>query len=303
MPTVFWTGRLSPLMKALVNFNCALAWLSGKMANIPAMKHRMKLGYSGICSNDVTFYDKKGSEHYHYAAEMLLKGIDVKNRVVLDAGCGTGIVSLMALKQGASSVLGIDISRTMVNLCREKSIVEGLDKNQATFKQADIENLNLPDNSFDAALSGLVLGLVPNQVKALKQMYRVLKPGGRIAIAMHGPEIYWEACDATFRATSKRLVLGYRIEFWPRKEKEIRKMLVKAGFRDVTIRKLSWHDEFDSGDKTYDFFTSVSSAWWLAKFPPDKRIPESEKARRYFKDNKINRLTFDVILAYGQKSQ
>ncbi len=105
---------------------------------------------------------------------------------VLDVACGTGLVSFRIVdvvgKDGA--VVGTDISGEMVEaacrLAAERKI------GNVRFERCDAEELCLDDEPFDAALCGLGLMYVPNPVKALKEMGRLLKPGGRAAAAVWG---------------------------------------------------------------------------------------------------------------------
>jgi len=64
MPPIFWTGKLSLTMKVLVNTSNLLAWISGNARDTFAMKQRMKRGYEGTYSSDISRYDELGLEHY-----------------------------------------------------------------------------------------------------------------------------------------------------------------------------------------------------------------------------------------------
>jgi len=301
MPPVFWTGKLSLRMKWLANINCLLAWMTGNARDTAAMKKRMKLGYEGACSDHVTRYDELGLEQYTKIATNLLEGVDLRGKEVLDVGCGTGILSLLAIKQGAAKLTCGDLSEYMLGQCRKKIIAQGFSEERVDFRQLDAECLPYDDKSFDAVISGMLIGLVPNQEKVVTEMARVLRPKGTLAFSTHGPNYFWEASDATFRAIPKRYVMGYRIEYWPRKETEIRRMLAQAGLVNVQTRRVTWQDGFENGGKAYDFFAAVSASWWNAKLPPDKIEEISKKTRDYFEHNRVTQITHDVILAYGRK--
>jgi ubiquinone/menaquinone biosynthesis C-methylase UbiE len=301
MPPLFWTGKLSPSMKLMANINSLLALMTGNAINTTAMKRRMKLGYEGTCSDHVTHYDEFGLEHYTKIATALLKGADVRDKEVLDVGCGTGILSILVLKQGAAKLICGDASEYMLGQCRKKIMAQGYVAEKVDFRQLDAESLPCGDKSFDLVVSGMLLGLVPNQQKAVTEMARVLRTGGMLAFSTHAPECWWETGDAAFRAIPKRYTVGYRIEYWPRKGIEIQRMLVKAGLADVQTRRLFWQDNFETGGKAYDFFASVSASWWNAKLPPDKIEEISGKTREYFDRNKVTQITHDIILAYGRK--
>jgi ubiquinone/menaquinone biosynthesis C-methylase UbiE len=302
MPAVFWTGRLSPLMKVMVNVNNLLALVTGNARDTAAMKQRMKLGYEGACSDHVTHYDEFGLDHYTKIATGLLEPVNLRDKEVLDVGCGTGIISTLVLKQGAAKLICGDISEYMLGQCQEKVVARGYGAEKVQFRQLDAESLPYADNSFDAVVSGMLLGLVPNQAKVVAEMARVLRPGGILAFSTHGPDCWWETSDAAFRAIPKRYTLGYRIEYWPRKEIEVHRWLKRAGLVDIETRNLFWQDNFQTGGQAYDFFASVSASWWNAKMPAGKVEEISKRTRAYFERKKVTHITHDIILTYGRKT-
>jgi len=301
MPPIFWTGKLSPMMKLMINTNNILAWLTGNARDARAMKERVRRGYEGVFSDHVTGYDELGIEFQTKAAMAQHEGMDLQGKNVLDVGCGTGVISFLALNKGASKVICGDISDYMLKLGREKAARQGYSSDRIEFRNLDAESLPFEDASFDVVITGMALGLLPDQAKAVKEMARVLRPGGQASVGAHGPEHYWEACDASFRAITKRYVLGYRLEFWPQKEKEVRRLLEHAGLVDVRTRRLTWRNFFENGGKAYDFFAAISSSWWYAKFPREKIAEESRRTRDYFERKKVMQITDDIVLAYGRK--
>ena len=300
MPVLFWTGTLSPPLKLMVNFSNLLAWITGNARDTVAMKQRVKKGYEGACTDHVTRYDKQGQKHYNRIASELLKKVNLQDKEVLDVGCGTGIVSITALEQGAEKVVCGDQSDYMLDQCRMKAGALNYGPDQIDMRQLDAESLPFNDNSFDVVISSMVLGIVPDQDKVVAEMYRVLRPGGSVAFSTHGPSHYMEGIAATFKAASI-YTFGYRIEFWPRKEQDIRRMLEQAEFVDVRTSRQVWQDTFESSDNAYDFWSSTSAAWWYAKFPQNKIAEDERKARRSFERNRVTEITQDVIFAYGRK--
>ena len=105
---------------------------------------------------------------------------------VLDVACGTGLVALRAAQAvgGDGQVVGIDLSGAMVDAARQRARERGL--SNASFERMDAEALAMPDARFDAALCSLGLMYMPDPARALREMRRVLRPGGRLAIAVWG---------------------------------------------------------------------------------------------------------------------
>lgn len=301
MSTIFWTGRLSLPMMLMVNVNNVLAWLTGNTRNTTAMKDRVRQGYEGAFSEHVTRYDELGIQFQTKAATVQLEEMDLQGKNILDVGCGTGVMSLLALQKGAVNVVCGDISNYMLERAQDKADKQGYGVDRIDFRQLDAESLPFEDASFDVALTGMTLGLLPDQGKAIREMARVLRPGGFLSAGAHGPEHYWEACDASFRSINKRYVLGYRLEFWPLKEEEVQRLLVNAGLVDIRTRRFIWRNVFKSGKEAYDFFSAISSNFWYAKFPQNKREEENRKTRDYFEHRGVVEITDDVIFAYGRK--
>lgn len=104
---------------------------------------------------------------------------------VLDVGTGTGIVALHAASaiQPDGFVVGVDLSEGMLAAARAKAAEAGLSKS-VNFLRMDAEELGLPDASFDIVLSLYALTHFPDPLRALREMFRVLRPRGRIAIGV-----------------------------------------------------------------------------------------------------------------------
>ena len=104
---------------------------------------------------------------------------------VLDVGTGTGIVPRRAVaRYGARlAVLGIDLSEGMLRFASSRAVAEGIDAH-TTFRRMDAEALDLADASFDVVVSLFALAHFPNPGVAVGEMYRVLRPGGRLVVGV-----------------------------------------------------------------------------------------------------------------------
>ena len=106
-----------------------------------------------------------------------------KGDVVVDLGSGAGNDCFVARHETGETgkVIGIDFTPAMIDKARTNAEVRGF--NNVEFRQGDIENMPITSNVADVIVSNCVLNLVPNKDAVIKDIYRVLKPGGHFSIS------------------------------------------------------------------------------------------------------------------------
>ncbi len=104
---------------------------------------------------------------------------------VLDLGTGTGIVALAAARTPNfhGGITAVDLSEGMLSAAKSRALQEGLNSRVA-FSRMDAEALALKNAAFDVALSLFALLHFPNPLMALRELFRVLRPGGRLVLAV-----------------------------------------------------------------------------------------------------------------------
>jgi SAM-dependent methyltransferase len=116
---------------------------------------------------------------------------------VLDVPCGSGSSALAAARV-AESVLAVDIATNLLGLARAKAEREGL--TNVEFLRADMRGTGLADESFDAVVSVHGIFFVPDRVSLMRELWRLVAPGGVLAVTTWGPDMlepgagaFWDA--------------------------------------------------------------------------------------------------------------
>jgi ubiquinone/menaquinone biosynthesis C-methylase UbiE len=196
------------------------------------------------------FYERYWQEQLAPAHERLFRMASLQpGERVLDVACGTGLITFPAAEavgaQGA--VVATDISEAMVAAVTGEAQRRGFA--HVTAQRLEAENLDLPDDSVDAALCALGLMYVPDPQLALAQMLRVLRPGGRMVAAVWGARrnCGWAAIfpivDA--RVQSEVCPMFFQLGTGDRLER----VAADSGFADVRSERLQVVLRYASADE------------------------------------------------------
>lgn len=152
--------------------------------------------------------------------------------VVVDFGCGGGIdVILAARKVGErGKVIGVDTTPQMIERAYESMAQAGLRDRAIEFRQASLENTTLADACADVVISNCVINLCPDKEAVYWEAFRILKPGGRLAIS---DILLTEPIEAELRERFRSLWTGCTGGALP--EDEYWRALKNAGFAEVQM--------------------------------------------------------------------
>lgn len=157
---------------------------------------------------------------------------------ILDLGCGTGIVARILRERlgGAANIVGVDVSAPMLEKAR--SVAPEID-----FRQANAMELPFPDGSFDLVLCQEMLQFVPDRLAALREVRRVLTPGGRFITSTWRPRTEQPFFEALGRIAERHLGKSNDGRF-SLDGPELGRALAEAGFADIRLDTVSFTDRF-----------------------------------------------------------
>jgi len=175
----------------------------------------------------------------------------------LDVAAGTGGLSLPAARLGAK-VLATDWSRAMIDCFNARVREERL--THAEGRVMDCHALELPDDGFDVTGSQFGVMLVPDQPRALREMVRVTRPGGRVLVIAYGFPAELEFLQFFFAAL-KAVAPDFPglpddpppLEFQVADPTVLRQRLEDAGLKDVRVARSAERPMFASGKEMWDW--------------------------------------------------
>ncbi len=141
----------------------------------------LRHGYMTDDGSDAAQYDRNAARRfdkvYRNVVQQLIDDYAVTSGRALDIGCGPGQMSLLLAEMTDLSVTGLDIEPEAIDIARRHAQEAGLAE-RCRFMCADAHSLPFPDNTFDLVVSRGTLSFLRDHVLAMREVYRVLRPGG-----------------------------------------------------------------------------------------------------------------------------
>jgi SAM-dependent methyltransferase len=164
---------------------------------------------------------------------------------VLDVACGTGVVALEALRivGDRGAVIGVDINDGMLSVARAKSAA-------VTWQKGAAETLPFANDSFDRVVCQFGLMFFTDRVKAITEMQRVLRPGGRAGIAVWAPLAdtpgYAAVADMLRGLFGAEVAMSIEVPYCLGDADVLRALLIEAGAVDVRLQTVAGKVRFAS---------------------------------------------------------
>jgi len=218
-------------------------------------------------------YAKAGPPIFSISAQRLLALMNLKpGDRLLDVACGTGAVAIPAAKKVGPSgqVIAIDYSPCMVAETEKEAKKHGLSNIACACMEA--QNLEFPDDSFDALTCGFALFLFPDMRRTLAEMRRVLVPGGKVGLSLWGKGAIvppWPILGETIKEYGLQPVVPNPIAWRP---EDIEALLTSAAFSDIETVEERYDLPFREASEVWEFTLSVG--------PIEVMLEQSSKKKR-----------------------
>jgi len=185
------------------------------------------------------YFDHPISSFWHRFGRQTVDPLGLRRGdAVLDVCCGSGGSAIPAAEAVGprGKVIAIDLAERLIALAEAKARKKGL--GNIEFKASDMLALGYADATFDAVICVFGIFFVPDMVAATKELWRMVKPNGRLAITTWGPDLFEPANSAFWEAIREErpdLLKGFNP--WERISTPagLRAMLAEAGVADVEI--------------------------------------------------------------------
>lgn len=223
---------------------------------------------------------------------------------VLDVCCGSGASALPAARAigPEGRLIGVDLAERLLELACAKAKADGL--TCAEFRRADMTSLGFPDRHFDAIVCVFGVFFVPDMEALVAELWRMVRPGGQLAITTWGPR--WLAPGyEQFRSAVRRLRPDLYTAFnpWDRitTPDRLRKLFVDAGLPTVEVVPESGHELLRQPQDFWTMALGSGLRWTIDRLGPEAAAEVEREVLQFLTTSGVDRVETNVIYAVAHK--
>jgi ubiquinone/menaquinone biosynthesis C-methylase UbiE len=223
---------------------------------------------------------------------------------VLDVGCGTGASALPAAQAVGSGghVIGVDLSARLLERARAKAAARGL--TNVEFRIGDMMSSGYPDASFDAVVSVFSIFFVPDMEGLVRELWRMVRPGGKLAVTTWGPRIFEPAYSRWGVAIKQeRPDLYSAFNPWDRITdiESVRRSLHDGGVQHCEIVAEEGVQTLHSAEDWWTIALGSGLRWAIDQMGPATAARIKADNVNWLRENKIGQLETNAIYGVGRK--
>jgi ubiquinone/menaquinone biosynthesis C-methylase UbiE len=223
---------------------------------------------------------------------------------VLDVGCGTGASAIPAATTVGprGRVIGIDLADRLLDIARSKGRAQQLQNIE--FRRADMTALDHPDESFDAVVSVFSIFFVSDMAQQVRELWRVLRPGGRLAITTWGPRMFEPGSQAFWSAVKMcRPDLVATVSPWERvtTPQAVRGLLSESGIENADVIAEDGRQALQSPEDWWTVVLGSGYRWTVDQMSDEERARIRAANLKTVQDAAMTSIETNVIYAVAKK--
>ena len=223
---------------------------------------------------------------------------------VLDVGCGTGASALPAAQIVGPNgfVVGVDLSARLLDRARTKTAMGHL--TNVEFRLADMTALGFPDKHFDAVISVFSIFFVPDMGALVRELWRMVRPGGKLAVTTWGPRMFEPAYSRWLAAIKReRPDLYSAFNPWDRitDVEAVRRLLRDGGVTEADIIAEDGLQPLRSAEDWWIIANGSGLRWTIEQMGPETAARVRADNVQWLRENEIKGIETNAIYAIGNK--
>ncbi len=223
---------------------------------------------------------------------------------VLDVGCGTGASAIPAAEQvrPMGKVIAVDLAGRLLEIARRKAASRGVENIE--FRLGDMESLGYPDQHFDAVICVFAIFFVSNVAKQIRELWRMVRPSGRLAITTWGPRV-WEPGSTGWWSAVKELRPDLHAAFnpWDRiaEPAALRRLFTESGVTEAAIVAEDGKHALRSPEDWWTMVLGSGYRWTVDQMEPEmaERLRDANLA--WIRAHNVTSVETNVIYAVARK--
>jgi ubiquinone/menaquinone biosynthesis C-methylase UbiE len=227
-------------------------------------------------------------------------------QAVLDVCSGSGASAIPAAEAVGSEgrVIGVDLAGNLLDLARAKARRGGL--TQAEFQVGDMMSLDFPDAAFDAVVCVFGIFFVPDMPAAVRELWRRVKPGGKLALTTWGPN-FFEPANTAFWESIRKEAPGLHKSFnpWDRisHPDSLAAMLEEAGIKTADIVEQAEIHPITSPENWWTTLLGSGYRGTIDQLEAEAHARVREANLRYIQESRLTGIEANVIYAIAVKPE
>lgn len=258
-----------------------------------------------IINNGAVAYEEASRAYWAVFGERSADRLGLQpGETVLDVACGSGSSALPAAERVGPQgrVVAVDLAPRMLEIAQRKAQERGL--RNIEFRQADLTGLDYPDGQFNAVVCVLGIVFYPDMRKAIVELWRMLRPGGRLVITVLGPRFFkplykvWKTAMLTEQPDLK-------IELpWERLHQSfaVCQLMTRAGIPNAEVTLEENTLELSTPDDWWNIVMGTSMRRFVSELDPPAARRVRQDNLEWIVEHHITGLELDVIYALATKN-